>query len=190
MNTKIDISKNMATQNSNFPILAVSNRHLAAHPFLACGSSTIFCSDCGGVTGTPRGSDPAGKRSAGRGLQNPCHKGFAHLPTIQCFLHPAYILAGCACPWMYLHPPAAAAASQPCRCRWNRLGKTGRFFRHRHLRPLRGRSAGSRKARRNVRCRRAHLCDRLQKRTCTPRSEVPSDCVQVRIAAGLWHRRY
>ena len=34
MNTKIDISKNMATQNSNFPILAVSNRHLAAHPFL------------------------------------------------------------------------------------------------------------------------------------------------------------
>ena len=139
MNTKIDISKNMATQNSNFPILAVSNRHLAA---------------------------------------------------IQCFLHPAYILAGCACPWMYLHPPAAAAASQPCRCRWNRLGKTGRFFRHRHLRPLRGRSAGSRKARRNVRCRRAHLCDRLQKRTCTPRSEVPSDCVQVRIAVGLWHRRY
>ena len=34
MNTKIDISKNMATQNSNFPILAVSNRNLAAHPFL------------------------------------------------------------------------------------------------------------------------------------------------------------
>ena len=79
------------------------------------------------MPGTPRGSDPAGKRSAGRGLQNPCHKGFAHLPTIQCFLHPAYILAGCACPWMYLHPPAAAAASQPAGADGTALEKLAGF---------------------------------------------------------------
>lgn len=31
--SKIDISQNTATQNLNFPILAVSNRQLATHPF-------------------------------------------------------------------------------------------------------------------------------------------------------------
>ena len=182
MNTKIDISKNMATQNSNFPILAVSNRHLAAHPFL--DQIERVCQ-----------AHPAALILREKDLPAEDYKTLAIrvLPICQqynvsCILHTFWqdaLALGCTC----IHLPLPRA-SQPCRCRWNRLGKTGRFFRHRHLRPLRGRSAGSRKARRNVRCRRAHLCDRLQKRTCTPRSEVPSDCVQVRIAAGLWHRRY